>query len=103
MSQHIEPTLTFIFCIMTYSHLYSYNMHGFANGRDILTEPQTKSNIICVQESWVRAFETNFFDEVTIFPFQHISHSGMHEFDFSIGRPYGGLSIIYDSNCVKLV
>ena len=102
MSLHIVPPLTFFFCIMNYLHLYSYNMHGFANGHDFLTELKTKSNIICVQESWVRAFETNIFDEVTTFPFQHISHSGMHELDYSLGSPYGGLSIIYDSSSVKL-
>ena len=53
-------------------------MHGYANDRDFLTELQTKSNIICVQESWVRAFEKNIFDEITTFPFQHISHSAWH-------------------------
>ena len=78
-------------------------MHGFANGRDFLTDLQTKSNIICVQESWVRAFEINIFDAVTTFPFQHISLSGMREFDYSIGRTYGGLSIICNSSSVKLV
>ena len=47
-------------------------MHSFTNGHDFLTELQIKSNIICVQENWLRAFETNGFDKITALPFQQI-------------------------------
>ncbi len=78
-------------------------MHGFANGIDFVTELLCNNNIVCVQESWVRPFETSRFDEYVSHPFMHKSYSGLIDFDFCLGRPFGGLSIIYNSDCFKLV
>jgi hypothetical protein len=86
-------------------------MHGFANGIDFVAELLCDNSIICIQESWprpfeinqLRPFEINRFNEFVRLPFLHQSYSGMNEFDYGLGRPFGGLSVIYDSNCLKLV
>ena len=81
----------------------AHNMHGFYNRLDFVSELLESSDIICIQEHWVRHGSISMFDN--IFPgFTVLAHSGMSDTELHLYvRPYGGIGIVYRNNSVKLI
>ena len=78
-------------------------MHGFYNGLDFASELLESSNIVNIQEHWVKHGCISMFNN--IFPgFTILAHSDMPDPELHpYGRSYGGIGIICSNFSVKLI
>ena len=76
--------------------LVSYNMHGFNQGKPMLSELCLNSDIICVQEHWLLPSNLNCFNEFNSH-FIGFSSSAMDSVagrGILRGRPFGGVGVL---------
>jgi Reverse transcriptase (RNA-dependent DNA polymerase) len=88
---------------MALVRLCSYNMHGFYNGIDFVSELLDTTDIFCLQEHWLRPDSLSLFNNVSP-EFSAISLSSMTVDNYNnVGRPFGGLTVLYRTSVVKLL
>ena len=86
----------FIFSMAGSLTLVSYNMHGFNQGKSMLSELCLNSDIICVQEHWLLPNNLNCFNEFNSH-FIGFSSSAMDSVAgrrILRGRPFGGVGVL---------
>ena len=77
---------------MTELRLCSFNMHGINNSIDILSHLSVNSEIICLQEHWLRPGDLTPFTHLT--GFDKFVYAAMKGGDVHlVGRRYGGLAV----------
>ena len=85
---------------MSKSCVYTFNVHGWFNGLDFLHELFDISDVLYVQEHWLRPHALNILAGVNN-AFDAVSLSAMQNDISFAGRLYDGLAVFYRSNCVK--
>ena len=80
--------------ISTSFSFVSFNCYGVKNKIPYINMLCEQSDIIFLQETWLMPHETNFLDHVHS-DFNNFSMSSVDAGSLLIGRPYGGLSILY--------
>lgn len=78
------------------------NMHGYDNDEEHLHELCASHALIFIQEHWLRKDDLTKMANFNM-SFGAISHTVMRDLGIYYGRPYGGLSLLYNNRIVKQV
>ena len=77
-------------------NIASFNCQGVKNILPNIAELCNKSHIVFLQETWLSPYELNMLNDVHV-KFNSFSISSINTHDnILIGRPYGGISILWD-------
>ena len=83
----------------------SFNMFGFNNGHDMLSKQCKISDIVLIQEHWLKLFELSKFSCINN-EYDYFIKSGMEnecETDIIYGRPHWGICIMFSKNLFDFV
>ena len=88
--------------VMGNLRIVSYNCNGVKNKLPVITDLCNNSDVVLLQETWLLPCETNLLGFVHK-DFCAFSLSAVDDQKLLVGRPYGGLSILWrrslDSFC----
>ena len=94
----IRMTLTFDLNAESTLRLTSYNCQGIKNKLPLIHELCNDNDILVLQETWLLPFETNSLKSVHN-DYESFSQSSVNIHNsLLVGRPYGGLSILWRSS-----
>ena len=77
-------------------------MNGFSNGSEFVSDLTATYNLICIKEHWLKQDELNLLFSLSG-SHSAISYSAIACNVVFYDRPYGGLSIMYNKNKIKII
>ena len=79
---------------MTSLKIASFNCHGALNKMPIIDDMLRSLDILFLQETWLMQHNTNIFENLNE-DFCSFSSSAVEPGEILMGRPYGGLTILW--------
>lgn len=80
----------------------SFNMHGANNGAPMLTDLLRTMDVVVVQEHWLRECNFLILNDINR-NFDMFAVLAMNQDSIIMGRPYGGIAILWRKSCLPNV